>query len=234
MAMPIFQLSHEITFPPPELAESDGLLAVGGDLSRERLLLAYSMGIFPWYSEGSPILWWSPDPRLILIPRELRISRRTGRIMRKGEFDVTIDAAFENVIRACAKIHRNKDGGTWITDEMLDAYTALYSSGRAHSVESWFEGQLVGGLYGVTLGGTFFGESMFTIRSNASKIAFVKLVNILTVWGFDVIDCQVTTRHLISMGAREIDRSGFIRILKSSIQRTGMDERWFEVRGKPI
>ncbi len=232
--MPIFQLSDEIIFPPPELSESDGLLAVGGDLSSERLLLAYSMGIFPWYSEGSPILWWSPDPRLVLFPKELRVSKSLGQIIKRGEFDVTIDSSFKDVIRSCARIHMNKDGGTWITDEMAEAYTYLYESGFAHSVESWCDGQLVGGLYGVALGGAFFGESMFTVRSNASKVAFVKLINTLIEWGFDLIDCQVTTGHLISLGAKEVPRSEFIERLKGSIQLSGMKARWSEVQGRHV
>ncbi len=212
--MPIFQLSEEIIFPPPEYAEKDGLLAVGGDLSDSRLLMAYSMGIFPWYSEHSPILWWSPDPRLILKPEELRVSRSLKQVIRKGFYKVTMDMAFDKVIRSCAEIRRRKDGGTWITNEMMEAYTRLHRSGLAHSVESWHEDELAGGLYGVVLGGVFFGESMFSRKSNASKVAFVKLVEQLIQWNFQLIDCQVTTKHLMNFGAREIPRNEFMDILR--------------------
>jgi leucyl/phenylalanyl-tRNA--protein transferase len=216
--MPVFQLPDNFIFPPPEYAEPDGLLAVGGDLSEKRLLLAYSMGIFPWYSEGSPILWWSPDPRLVLIPEELRISRSLRQVINKNTFKVTMDAAFEDVIRSCADIHKKKYGGTWITGEMIDAYINLYNSGFAHSVESWHEGELAGGLYGVSMGGAFFGESMFNKKPNASKVAFVYLVQQLIKWGFRLIDCQVTTGHLMSFGAKEIPRSEFMEKLKQALK----------------
>lgn len=216
--MPVFQLSEKLIFPSPEFSEPDGLLAVGGDLSEKRLLLAYSMGIFPWYSEGSPILWWSPDPRLVLIPEELRISRSLRQVINKNIFKVTMDTAFEDVINSCADIHKKKHGGTWITAEMIDAYINLYNSGFAHSVESWHEGELVGGLYGVSLGGAFFGESMFSKKSNASKVAFVHLIKQSIKWGFRLIDCQVTTGHLMSFGAKEIPRAEFLKILKQALK----------------
>ncbi|HAM50017.1 MAG TPA: leucyl/phenylalanyl-tRNA--protein transferase [Nitrospiraceae bacterium] len=224
--MPIFQLSIEISFPPPEFAEKDGLLAVGGDLSEERLLLAYSMGIFPWYSENCPILWWSPDPRLVLLPGELVISRSLRQTMKKGKFTVTIDKAFEDVVRRCANVKRKEDEGTWITEDMIHAYTRLHDLGFAHSVESWCDGELSGGLYGVSLGNAFFGESMFASISDASKIAFVRLVQQLRGWGFTLIDCQVTTRHLMSFGAQEISRKKFLDMLKQSIQKTTRRGRW--------
>jgi leucyl/phenylalanyl-tRNA---protein transferase len=224
--MPVFQLGTEISFPPPEFAEKEGLLAVGGDLSEERLLLAYSLGIFPWYSENCPILWWSPDPRLVLLPQDLVISRSLSQTMKKGKFTVTMDKAFESVIRRCADVERKQDEGTWITAEMIHAYTKLHYSGFAHSVESWYDGELSGGLYGVSLGNVFFGESMFTSISAASKVAFVKLVQQLREWGFTLIDCQVTTRHLMNFGAQEISRKRFLDMLKQSIQKPTRRGKW--------
>ncbi len=224
--MPVFRLPDEVVFPPPELAEDSGLLAVGGDLSESRLLLAYSAGIFPWYSAGEPVLWWSPDPRLVLFPDELKVSRSLRQTMKKGIFTVTMDTAFESVIRNCAGIHGKNDGGTWITAEMIDAYIRLHHSGYAHSVESWSDGELAGGLYGVSLGSAFFGESMFTKKSNASKVAFVRLVEQLSEWNFSVIDCQITTPHLLSLGAREIPRSEFLKILKTALKTPAKRGKW--------
>ena len=226
LLMPIFKLPHEHIFPPPDLAEDNGLLAVGGDLSESRLLAAYSMGIFPWYSEGDPVLWWSPDPRLVLFPKELKISRSLRQTIKKGIFRATMDSAFEEVITNCAAIHRKDDGGTWITDEMADAYIRLHHSGFAHSVEVRAEGELAGGLYGVSLGSAFFGESMFTRKSNASKVAFAALVQQLLKWNFSFIDCQITTPHLSGLGAREIPRSNFLEILKSALQHPAKKEKW--------
>ncbi len=217
--MAIFQLNNKPVFPPPHFADEDGLLAVGGCLSAERLLEAYSKGIFPWYVESSPILWWSPDPRLVLFPEELKISRSLKQTIKKGVFKITTDMAFDEVIISCAETHRKGLDGTWLTAEMIRAYTMLHKLGYAHSVESWREGKLAGGLYGIAIGGAFFGESMFTKMSNASKVAFVELVQKLKAWGFVVIDCQVVTKHLVSLGARTIPRSLFLKTLKYAIEK---------------
>lgn len=215
--MPVTLLSDEVSFPSPDLAEGNGLLAVGGDLSQKRLLKAYSMGIFPWYSEDSPILWWSPDPRLVVFPDELRVSRSLRQCMRKGLFRVTMNKAFVQVMQTCAEVIRKGQSGTWITGEMIRAYTGLHAAGHAHSVEIWQEENLVGGLYGIVLGKVFFGESMFAKKSDASKVAFVTLVEHLKQQGFRLIDCQVQTKHLVSLGARNIPRSTFLKILKESL-----------------
>ncbi len=216
--MPVFRLTEEIIFPPPHLAEKDGLLAVGGDLSEPRLLLAYTMGIFPWYSKGSPILWWAPDPRLILPPAELKTARSLNQTIKKDIFKITMDTAFESVIKNCAEAKRKGQRETWITPEMIDAYVGLHHSGYAHSVESWFEGELAGGLYGVSLGSAFFGESMFSKMSNASKVAFAALVEKLIEWDFTLIDCQITTAHLKNFGAREVSRKEFLEKLESALK----------------
>jgi len=215
--MPVYRLTKKLIFPPPELAEDDGLLAVGGDLSVERLLLAYSMGIFPWYSDGQPILWWSPDPRLVLIPAELKVSKTLRQTIRKGVFRVTTNEAFEEVIRNCATIERKGEQGTWITEEMIQAYVRLHQAGHAHSVESWDGNELAGGLYGVMIGKAFFGESMFAKKSDASKVAFAVYAAELAGKGFELIDCQVTTEHLIRFGAREIPRSEFVSRLEMAL-----------------
>ncbi|HEY8036234.1 MAG TPA: leucyl/phenylalanyl-tRNA--protein transferase [Methylobacter sp.] len=194
------------------LREPDGLLAVGGCLSQYRLLNAYRHGIFPWYNPGEPILWWSPDPRLVLFPDKLLISRSLRKTLNKNIFSVTFDQAFSEVIAACAD--RRKDAtGTWITAEIYAAYNQLHQAGFAHSVETWFGNELVGGLYGVALGQVFFGESMFHIKTDASKVAFVTLVKQLKLWGYQLIDCQVHTKHLESLGAQEIERDYFIKLL---------------------
>jgi leucyl/phenylalanyl-tRNA--protein transferase len=224
--MPIFRLTRELVFPSPDLAEEDGILAVGGDLSEKRLLLAYSMGIFPWYSDDSPILWWSPDPRLVLLPGRLKVSRSLKQVMKKGTFQITFDTAFDEVIRKCSTVDRGKEKGTWITDEMIEAYIRLHCSGYAHSVEAWHDGKLTGGLYGISLGTAFFGESMFAKKSNASKVAFVSLVQHLKKWKFSIIDCQVTTSHLISLGAQEIPRRDFMKILQKALKRPTRKGQW--------
>jgi leucyl/phenylalanyl-tRNA--protein transferase len=215
--MPVYLLTNDLIFPSPHLASEEGLLAVGGDLSQERLLLAYRMGIFPWYSDNEPILWWSPDPRLVLYPREIHISKTLKKVIKKGVFQMTVDKAFERVIQACAHVHGNDDGGTWIVYEMVKAYRRLHLSGFAHSVEAWYDGELVGGLYGVSLGRSFFGESMFSRMSNASSVALVTLASYLKEKSFDMIDCQVTTTHLKNFGAIEIPRERFLAQLKESL-----------------
>lgn len=224
--MPVFRLSREITFPPPHLAIRDGLLAVGGDLRVKRLVAAYNQGIFPWYAEDDPILWWSPDPRLVLYPQELHISRSLRRILKKGRFSFTLDRAFEDVIRGCAATRGEDHPGTWIVAEMITAYMHLHAAGLAHSVEAWCEGQLAGGLYGISLGRTFFGESMFTRVSNASKAALAVLVQNLRYQAFDLIDCQVTTPHLMQFGAREISRTRFLRELQCSLRQRTIRGAW--------
>ena len=216
--MAVFLLDNDLVFPPPHLADESGMLAVGGDLSEERLLLAYRMGIFPWYSEGEPLLWWSPDPRLILLPEEFHVSQRLSRVIRQGVFRVTMDAAFDSVIRACAEAPRSGQGGTWITEEMIDAYCRLHASGYAHSVECWRGDELAGGLYGISIGNAFFGESMFSRVSDASKAALAALVEQIKSWPFALIDCQVATPHLSRMGAREVSREEFMRLLERSLQ----------------
>ncbi len=215
--MPVYLLTGDLVFPPPELAREDGLLAVGGDLSIPRLSLAYRQGIFPWYNPREPIFWWSPDPRLILEPSNLHVSRRLERIIRQGRLQVTLDHAFKEVIRACSEIRIKKGEGTWLTLEMIEAYTKLHYLGKTHSVETWQGDRLVGGLYGIAIGRVFFGESMFTKVSDASKVAFVTLVRQLSEWGFAMIDCQVTTWHLLSLGAKEMPRSFFLKRLKKLI-----------------
>lgn len=210
--MPVFALDNELYFPPVNLAEPDGLLAIGGDLSPERLLLAYKHGIFPWY-EGDHILWWSPDPRFILFPDEIKISKSMKILLKKDAFDFTINTAFEEVIRHCKKIRRPGQRGTWITDEVEIAYRLMHKLGYAVSAETWRDGVLVGGVYGLKLGKIFFGESMFSEVSNASKYAFIKLVQNLKQEGVELIDCQVYTEHLESLGAKMISRKEFTGIL---------------------
>lgn len=224
--MPVYLLSEDLVFPSPQLARKEGLLAVGGDLSQERLLLAYRMGIFPWYSENEPIMWWSPDPRLVLYPSEFRISRSLKKTVRKQVFDMTVDAAFESVINACASSRTQADEGTWIVAEMIDAYCRLHESGLAHSVEVWQDGELAGGLYGVSLGKCFFGESMFTYITDASKVALVALVKHLRALEFDLIDCQVSTPHLLNFGAREIPRTRFLRELAQALKAPTLKGKW--------
>ena len=224
--MPVYRLIDEIVFPPPDRAEPDGLLALGGDLSSERLLLAYKMGIFPWYSEGQPILWWSPDPRSVLEPGEFRISRRLAQRIKGGTFKVTFDRAFSQVIEACSLVPREGQHGTWITLEMKKAYIRLHRLGYAHSAESWFDGELVGGIYGVSLGRCFFGESMFYRRTDASKVALSALVQRMKDWNLDLLDAQVTTGHLMSLGAKEIPRHLFLKRLAKSLRYPTKKGRW--------
>lgn len=213
--MPCYQLDEELWFPPIEVAEDYGLLAVGGDLSTDRLLLAYSLGIFPWYNPGEPILWWSPDPRCVLFPSELHISRSMRKFMRKQTYRVSIDENFAGVIYWCRRLRKNIDGsGTWITAEMEQAFLRLHELGFAHSVECWDGDDLVGGIYGVCLGYYFCGESMFSLRDNASKLVLIHLVKKLEQLGFELLDCQQTTDHLLSLGATEISRLEFQQHLR--------------------
>ena len=223
--MPVFRLDDRLLFPPVECAE-DGLLAVGGDLRPERLVLAYRSGIFPWYSAGEPILWHSPDPRMVLLAADLRVARSLRKTLARGVYRITMDMAFRRVVDACARAKRPGQRGTWITPEMKDAYAALHSRGLAHSVEAWREEKLVGGLYGVSLGAAFFGESMFAAAPDASKTAFVSLVEQLARWGIDLIDSQVHTDHLARFGATEWPRDTYLRALRKALARPTREGPW--------
>ncbi len=207
------------------LSEPNGLLAAGGDLSPERLLAAYRRGIFPWYEEGQPILWWSPDPRAVLKPDGIKVSRSLRRSINKGGFEVRIDHAFASVVAACAEPRRYTDA-TWITREMADAYTRLHRRGWAHSFETWREGELVGGLYGVAIGRVFFGESMFARATDASKVALVRLAEHLRARAFELIDCQVASAHVASLGATTVPRASFLALLDEHCEPPGAPERW--------
>lgn len=209
----IFRLDDRLLFPDTTLAEEDGLLAVGGDLSTERLLLAYQNGIFPWYNDDTPILWYSPHERFVLFPDELKISKSMLRVLKSGKFTVTFDQCFERVIDACSIVRREGQSGTWITAEMKKAYVQLHCEGYAHSVEVWEGEQLAGGLYGVAMGSVFCGESMFSLVSNASKIALISLCN---TGDYTLVDCQVHTEHLESMGARMVSRKEYMDILQNN------------------
>ena len=214
--MPIFALDNELYFPPVHLAEKDGLLAIGGDLSIERLLLAYRSGIFPWYDEP-PVLWWSPDPRFVLFPQELKISKSLRSLLNKNAFEFTTNKAFAKVITHCKSIVRPGQNGTWINEEIIKAYNKLHEQGFAHSAEVWQKGRLVGGLYGIMLGKIFFGESMFSLVNNASKYAFAKYVQQLQAEEVEIIDCQIYSQYLESMGAKMIAGKAFQKILKEYI-----------------
>ena len=212
--MTVYGLDDAIIFPPADWARSDGLLAVGGDLSTPRLITAYRLGIFPWYNEGDPILWWSPDPRMVLFPKEFYINRSLRRVLKRGEFSFTMDAAFADVVEQCAYQPEPEREHTWITPDMRAAYVALHEAGYAHSVECWRGGRLVGGLYGVAIGRCFFGESMFSAASNASKAALACLTAHLRRWRYEIIDCQLPSGHLRRLGAREIPRSEYLQYLR--------------------
>jgi leucyl/phenylalanyl-tRNA--protein transferase len=214
--MPLFALSNELVFPPVQLSEPDGLLAMGGDLSTERLLLAYRSGIFPWFDGDTP-LWWCPDPRFVLFPPALKVSKSMKQLLKKTAFEFTVDKAFESVIAQCKSAPRKGQDGTWITNEVKAAYTQLHALGFAHSAEAWLNGELVGGCYGVRLGKVFFGESMFSKTANASKYAFIRYVHQLQKENVELIDCQVYTQHLESLGARMIDRAAFIALVEKLI-----------------
>jgi leucyl/phenylalanyl-tRNA--protein transferase len=223
--VPVFRLDHRLVFPPVELAE-DGLLAVGGDLRPERLLLAYSKGIFPWYGKNLPILWHSPDPRMVLLPGELVVNRSLAKAIRRKPYELKLDTAFGDVLRGCAEAPRPGQSGTWLIPEMVTAYERMHELGFAHSAEAWLDGALVGGLYGVGLGGCFFGESMFAKAPDASKIVFVALVRQLAAWGVSLIDCQVHTEHLDRFGAREIPRTEFLDKLQAALQEPTRRGAW--------
>ncbi|WKN29618.1 leucyl/phenylalanyl-tRNA--protein transferase [Porifericola rhodea] len=222
----LYWLSNDLNFPPVEEAEEWGGIALGGDLSPDRLLLAYCSGIFPWYDEGQPIIWHAPDPRFVMFPERLKVSRSMRPIFNQKKFDITLDTDFRQVITACQQTRRRGQQGTWITDEMLEAYCYLHKLGYAHSVEVWQKGQLLGGLYGVSLGSIFFGESMFSKVSNASKAGFITLVWELQKRGFSLIDSQVHTPHLESMGAEEIPRSDYMELLNQALEAPSFQGSW--------
>lgn len=225
--MPVFLLSPDSTeFPPARLANPDGLLAVGGDLSFERLLAAYSRGIFPWYNSETPILWWSPDPRCVLFPKKLHLPRSLKKTLRYGRFEFTVNRAFAEVIEHCAATPRPGQGDTWITPEMIAAYVVMHQQGKAHSVEVWENGELAGGLYGVALGRAFFGESMFYLRPDASKAAVAWLVPRLDELGFQIMDCQQETPHMLRFGAELVDRAVFLRIVSRAVEAGEATEFW--------
>ena len=223
--MPVFRLDDRLVFPPASLAE-EGLLAVGGDLRPDRLLLAYSSGIFPWYDDGQPILWHSPDPRMVLEARKLHVPKSLEKRMRKAPYRLTMDTAFRAVMEGCASARRPEGPGTWITPEMIEAYAELHRRGFAHSCEAWEGKALAGGLYGVSLGGAYFGESMFALRPDASKIAFVALVRQLVRWGIGLVDCQVYTEHLDRFGAKEWSRSRYLRALRAALALPTRRGKW--------
>lgn len=220
-------LTPHAPFPSLEaaLAKPNGLLAAGGDLSPQRLIEAYRCGIFPWFNANEPILWWSPDPRMVLLPSELRISRSLNKVLNKGNYEIRMDSAFSQVMQACAAPRRGQSG-TWIHPEMISAYAELHEIGLAHSVETWVNGELMGGLYGISQGKMFFGESMFSRIPDASKVAFVHLVRQLQRWDFGMIDCQMKTVHLASFGAREIPRTEFSQRLKKLVNHPERVEKW--------
>ncbi len=224
--LPVFRLGRALIFPPAEEAEPGGLLALGGDLSPERLLLAYASGIFPWYSAGQPILWHSPDPRFVLRPAELHVPRSAQRRIRRGRYRTSLDRAFGRVIRACAEAPRAGQDGTWITPEMIQAYERLHAEGYAHSAEAWEGEERVGGVYGVALGGVFSGESMFTRRPDASKLALVTLVRQLAAWGFVLFDAQTPSEHVRRLGGREWPRARFLHELGRALALPTRRGRW--------
>ena len=226
--MPIFWLNDDdISFPNPELANPDGILAVGGDLTPERLLLAYRIGLFPWFNPEDPILWWSPDPRFILYPKNLKIAKSMRSYFNQKKFQITFDQAFETVMKSCQQAYRKgQSGGTWITEDMLKAYCTLHEKGFAHSVEVWKGEELVGGLYGISLGRIFYGESMFSNVSNASKFGFISLVKKLEERNFTLIDCQQRTPHLESLGGEFVDRKVFLKYMELNQKETTLKGSW--------
>lgn len=216
-AMPVYLLTDELVFPPPEGASLEGVVAIGGDFRVERLLLAYSQGIFPWPTEGMPLLWFSPDPRFVLRPREAYVCKSLRKTMRKGHFEVRFDTAFERVIRACGAASRPGQVGTWITPELIDGYVKLHELGYAHSIETWKGNELVGGLYGVSLGNVFFGESMFATEPDASKVAFATMLGHFIEWGIELVDCQVATDHLARFAACEWPQRRFLKAMRELV-----------------
>lgn len=216
----------DLWFPDPEEADADGLLAFGGDLTVRRLVVAYARGIFPWFGPGDPILWWSPDPRLVLEPGELHVPRSLRRVLNAGRFSISVDTDFEGVIRACSQAPRREGLGTWLVPEMIAAYAQLHRAGWAHSVEARLDGELVGGVYGVSVGRAFFGESMFFAEPDASKAAFVWLARLLERWDYGLIDCQQTTAHLVRFGAQEIPRREFQGMLAEMVFEKPSPEAW--------
>lgn len=222
----MFRLSRDLVFPAPRLARDDGLLAVGGDLSPERLMLAYANGIFPWFSEGDPILWWSPPVRPVLDPAEVHVGRSLAKTLRKKPYEIRLDTAFEDVIAACSEVERPDQAGTWITRDIQRAYTRLHRRGLAHSAEAWLDGELVGGLYGVCMGGVFFGESMFARAPDASKVAFVVLCRQLVAWNIRLIDSQVTNEHTARFGMVEIPRAEFLARVKTALDQPTRPGPW--------
>ena len=224
--MPVQILDEEIRFPHPSIADKDGLLAIGGDLSRERLLYAYANGIYPWFDEDSPILWWSPDPRMILFPGEFKKSKSLAQTIRRGKFKISFDSDFKSVIKNCAEAGRREQEGTWITREMINAYIDLHELGYAHSVETYMNGTLAGGLYGLSLGKAFFGESMFHLERDASKVALSALVERCLEWDFQFIDAQQRTEHLRSLGARPVPRETFLSLLAGALKYSTLTGKW--------
>lgn len=216
--MPIFRLGPDPVFPPVELADPEGVLAIGGDLEPDRLMAAYRQGIFPWFEPDGPIFWWSPDPRLVLYLDEFRLSSRLKRTIRQARFETRYDTAFAQVIAACAEVSRPDEAGTWITPEMQAAYIKLHELGHAHNMETWRDGRLVGGIYGVRVGRCFCGESMFHLETDASKVALAALVDRLRTEGVLMIDCQVSSPHMLSLGAREIPRPQFLSELRAGLK----------------
>ena len=218
--MPVFQLTDELVFPHPNLAEPEGMLAIGGDLSPERLVLAYSNGIFPWYNVGEPIQWWSLDPRLILFPDKFNFSNSLSRVVKSNKFEVKLNKNFRKVMENCAQVNRKGEtgNGTWITNEMLEAYSKMHELGYAHSVETYYKNELVGGLYGIAMGKVFVGESMFFLERDASKVALYFLVELMKKNKFHFIDAQQSTPHLLSMGAEEISRKKYLKLLKKAME----------------
>lgn len=231
--MAVYMLNSELVFPDPRKANPDGLLAVGGDLTPTRLLLAYESGIFPWFSPPDPLLWWSPDPRCVIFTDKVKVSKSMRNVLNRNEFEVTYDKDFLGVMSGCRSVDRPGQDGTWITSEILEAYHNLHDLGMAHSIEVWHQGELVGGLYGVSIGKIFCGESMFANKSNASKVALIHLCRRLHKWGFELIDCQIYNDHLGSMGAEHISRAEFLQKLDEAMEKDSIIGNWGDLNIEP-